>query len=90
MNLPATDDPPFDLTPIIMVDVDGMTAEQAAEIEDLRQAIMGAFHPEYVKVDDVEVRTDDQLSLAGYLRTAPIYFEHRTYRGEEVLGAEPL
>ncbi len=64
VNLPLTGDLPFELVPIILVDPEAMTAEQADEIEALREAISGACDPRYVRLHEVQVRADEEFSVS--------------------------
>lgn len=39
--------------------------------------------------DEVYALTEEEISMADYYATRPLFLEYHTYRGEETEGAEP-
>lgn len=91
ITLPSTDDPPYGVTLIVMIEsLIDLTADQADALDQLDQTLRVALTSPFVILQDVVLRTEHDLSVADFRGTAPIYREHLTYRGDDVLGSEPI
>lgn len=90
VNLPAHETPPFDLQFILLVRRDGLTELEADAIQAAIDAIRQGLDPGGVHLDpEVRIVTDEEISLAEYLATRPLFLEYLTYRGDEIEGSEP-
>jgi hypothetical protein len=91
ITLPPTDAPPFVVTLIVIIESGGiLTPDQADALDYLDQSLHQALTSPFVALGDIQFTTEDDLSVASFRRTAPIYREHLTYLGDEVLGSEPI
>lgn len=89
VNYPDQIGLPIDLNVVMMIRGEGLTAEQAGAIETIEQAIREKIDPAQVRLSPFLFRTDDEMSLAEYFATVPLFFDHLTYRGDDVVGLEP-
>ncbi len=61
-----------------------------AAIEAAEQAIRDALDPGVARLDgEVRQLDEEQLSVAEYFATRPLFLEYLTYRGDETEGAAP-
>ena len=91
ITLPSTDKPPYVLTLMVMIEsLDDLSADQADALDHLDRMLRDTLVSPAIILQDILVKTEDDLSVAEFRRTAPIYREHLTYRGEEILGIEPI
>jgi hypothetical protein len=67
-----------------------ISAEGADAIQWVGRAIGDWLNPEEVWLRDVEPKSDEEMSVAEYFRSAPIFFDYLTSRGEEIVGTEPF
>jgi hypothetical protein len=96
ITLPLQDNPPFAFTVFIVMesaigfDENEYRALNAA-LEYLDSGFRSALSSPDVMLQDVTVATVEELSVAQYRRTAPIYRENLTYQGQEgTTGAVPI
>lgn len=84
VSVPASEDPPFDLHLVLIVRPEGLTEAEADAIEIVKEAIQAGLDPKLVNLDpDIRILTEEEISLAEYRATRPLYLEYLTYRGEE-------
>ncbi len=89
-SVPSSPDPPFDIELVLLSRREELSQEEADAIDSVVEAIRTAVDPQMVRLgEDVRVLTDEEISLAEYLATRPLYLEYFTYRGEETQGLEP-
>lgn len=88
---PTTEQPPFRVNVYFMMRRDdaGITQPQAQAIDYVADAILGAVDVSAVRIEEVAVRFEAEMSAAEYFRTRPLFLEYLTYSGDEVTGAEP-
>ncbi|HEY4037164.1 MAG TPA: hypothetical protein VGL94_24675 [Ktedonobacteraceae bacterium] len=90
VNLPANEDPPFDLYLTFLVRPDGLTEESANAIDFTKELIKTCLDTNVVHLDpDIRILTEEQISMKEYFAGRPLYFDYLTYGGEEIEGAEP-
>lgn len=86
---PDTEEPPFKLSVYLMARGDAITDVQARAIDQVATAIQNASDRDQVAIVDVMVRFEEEMSIAEYFRTRPLFLEYLTYLGDELAGAEP-
>lgn len=90
VNLPDVEEPPFDLQLLLLVKHDGITEEEADAIDRAAGMIHASLDPALVRLSpDLRILTDEEMTVAEYFATRPLFLEYLTYRGEEIAGAEP-
>ncbi len=90
VSLPPREQPPFDLHVVFLLHGGGITSEQADAMEAAEQAIRDALDPGVARLDgEVRQLDEEQLSVAEYFATRPLFLEWLTYRGDETEGAAP-
>ena len=91
INMPESETPPFDLQMIFLITLDGVTNEEADALFAVWDAIQKQIDPYMVTLDpDLRILTAEDISLAEYLATRPLFLEYFTYKGEEIEGQPPL
>jgi hypothetical protein len=90
VSLPPAEQPPFHLQVILLLHGGDITAEEANAIGAAEQAIRNALDPARVRLEGgVRTLDEEQMSVAEYFATRPLFLEYLTYRGDETEGAEP-
>jgi hypothetical protein len=91
INIPASEDPPFDLHVTLLVSSDGLSVEELNAIDAFKVAIHSSLDTNLVHLDpdDPRILTEEDMSLKEFYATRPIYLGDYTYRGEEIEGARP-
>lgn len=91
VSVPPNETPPFDLHVVLMLGSDTLTREEADAIDHVERAVLGRFGSGDARVGTggVYARTEDEMSVAEYFATRPLFLEYLTYRGDAVEGAEP-
>lgn len=91
VNLPATEEPPFDLQLILLVRGDSLTAEEADAIDAAVAVMRAGVDPTLIHLDpEVRILSDEQMSVAEYFASRPLFLEYLTFSGDELEGAEPF
>ncbi len=91
INLPTTEDPPFDLQLTLLISSDGLSGEQADAVDIIAKAIRASLDPKEVHLHpEVRILTEERISMAEYYVTRPLFLENHTYKGEEIEGLEPF
>lgn len=91
VNLPAHEQPPLELQLAFLIERDGLTEEEADSLFTVFDAIQARLDPERVTLDpNPRIVTTEEISLAEYLATRPLFLEYLTYQGDEVEGTKPL
>ena len=88
VNLPESEDPPFNLKLVVMLKRDALSVQEADAISIVTDAIQASLDPTIICLspDDVLLRTDEEISLAEHQATRPLFLEFLTYKGEEIEG----
>lgn len=81
--------PPYEvrLTVVLRRDV---TAEEDTSLQELADAIDQWLPTGHAYVVDWATIREDQITLEAYRSTDEIYLDYYTYRGEEIVGEEPI
>lgn len=90
LKLPPSDTPPYSLQLILLLKSDGLTVEEADAIDTVMRVVRTQFDEGHVILPPEHRATAEELTLAAYQATVPVFLEHLTYAGDEVDGAEPL
>lgn len=85
---PDTQQAPFDVELIFLLDDVGISAEAVDALDAVAAEIRGAVDPELVRITDVRIRSEEQMSVAEYFSSVPLFLDSMTYRGDEIRGAE--
>ncbi len=91
INIPVSEDPPFDLHLTLLVRSDGLSVEELDAIDTFKVALHTSLDTDLVHLDpnDPRILTEEEMSLKEFYATRPIYLGDYTYRGEEIEGAKP-
>ncbi len=90
ISLPTTEDPPFNLQLVLLLRSDGPSEEETSAIAIFKEAVQNSLNPKIIHLDpDVPTLTEEEISIADYYATRPLFLEYHTYKGEETEGAEP-
>ncbi len=91
INIPASEDPPFDLHVTLLIRSDGLSVEELNAIDVFKVTIHSSLDTDLVHLDpdDPRILTEEEMSLKEFYATRPIYLGDYTYRGEEIEGARP-
>lgn len=91
IGLPDIYDDPLAIRVIMVVAGDELTEEQADALAHVEREIRRQLDPNRVTIQSFDWRTDDEMSVAEYFATVPLFSESLTYHGSEVpAGLEPL
>lgn len=91
VNLPEHEQPPFELQLVFLIKREGLTDEETDSLFTAFDAIQGELDPKLVTLDpNPRIVTTEEISMAEYFATRPLFLEYLTYKGEEVEGAKPL
>ena len=86
---PSTEVPPFDVSIYLMVAGSAITRTQARAISQVEDAISSGLDKELIRIGFISPILEEEMSVAEYFRTRPIFLEYLTYHGDEIDGAEP-
>lgn len=90
INLPITENPPFDLRLVLLVKSDGLSVEETDAIDIFKAAVQNNLNPKIIHLDPkVRILTEEEISMSEYYATRPLFLEYYTYKGEEIEGMEP-
>jgi len=90
ISLPTTDNLPLGLRLVLLVRSGRLSEEDKGAINIFKEAVQDSLNPKIIHLDpEVRVLTEEEISLAEYRRTRPLFLEYHTYKGEEIEGAEP-
>ena len=90
INIPVTEEPPFNLQLTLLIQTNGISNEELEALEAIKDAILSRFSNTAVHLNqEIRTLTDEEISLAEFYATRPIYFDYYTYKGEEIEGEEP-
>ena len=90
IKLPASENPPFGIRLVLLIRNDGLSEEEARAIDIFKETVQNTLNPKIVHLDpEVRLLTEEEISMAEYYATRPLFLEYHTYKGEEIEGAEP-
>jgi len=87
--LPEDEEPPFDIVMVLLLNRLELSEAEAAALDDVRELIREKLETNWVRLGDDRQVTAEEMSLAEYEKSRPLFLESLTYRGDEVVGAEP-
>lgn len=91
VNLPESETPPFDLQLVFLLRLESLTEEEANSLSAVMEAIHSKMDSHYVVLaPNPRVVTTEEISMAEYFATRPLFLEYLTYKGDEVHGAPPF
>ncbi|MGH2588125.1 MAG: hypothetical protein ACRDJE_24670 [Dehalococcoidia bacterium] len=90
MTIPPTETPPFEIHLTLMARRDELTEEEDRALQHVERELRSVLDPAYVQLATVTPRIEEEMSVAEYFATRPVFLEYLTYRGEELEGGEPL
>lgn len=93
VNLPSSVDPPYALHLTILLEGNGISADQLAVVEAVRDLVLERFGPSdpLVALDrEIRLLSDEEMTVAEYFASVPLWFDDLTYRGDQVAGSEPF
>lgn len=89
-NVPDADTPPFAMHVLLLLP-ETLSAEELVTIDMIRAEVLAAFrNSQDIDLIDVDLVLEEELSVAEYFATRPLWFEDFTYKGMEVHGAQPF
>jgi hypothetical protein len=80
---------PFDIELVFILNETGLSEQAADALNAVETVIRGAINPERVRIIDIRSRSPEQMSVAEYFSSAPLFLDSLTFRGEEIHGAKP-
>jgi hypothetical protein len=89
LKLPAESHAPFVTQLLLILKSSGLSEDEANAIDFVMNSLTQGVDAESIILESERKVTADALSLADFEKTAPIYLDYMTYRGNEILGAEP-
>ena len=75
---------------VLLTRLGGLEETEQRALGHVAGELEQAIDPQIVHVEGVEALSEEQMPVADYFATVPLYLEYFTYRGDEVDGAEPL
>lgn len=93
VNLPSSVDPPYALHLVILLEGNAISADQLAVVEAVCDLVLERFEPNDPQVAlDREIRllSDEEMTVAEYFASVPLWFDDLTYRGNQIAGSEPF
>lgn len=89
-NVPNTETPPFTMHLLLLLP-ETLSEVELETIDMIRGEMKATFRDSAeVDLEDVELVLEDELSVAEYFATRPLWFDDLTFEGAEVHGAEPF
>lgn len=90
VNLPERETPPFDLQLVLLLKNNELSEEEYQAIQTTFSQIQVSLDTEMVHLDpEIRMLTEEEISVAEYRATRPLFLEYLTYKGDEVKGATP-
>lgn len=90
INLPESEEPPFDLQLILLVESNGLSEEEADAINIFEDGVRARIDQATIDLDpEMRILTEEEISMKEFYASRPIYVADYTYRGEEIEGAPP-
>lgn len=89
ISLPQSKVPPFEIHLVLLIEVDGLSEEEANAIDFVDQMTRASLDTNLVHLADIRVLTEEEISLKEFYATRPMYLDYYTYLGEEIEGAVP-
>lgn len=91
VNLPESVDPPFSVELVFLVASRSLTGDDLQAIGAAMSAINDGVDRQFMQlVAQPRILSHEEMSVAEYFATRPLFLDNLTFRGEEVDGARPL
>lgn len=91
VNLPDSEEPPFRLQLVFLVRVGELSEAELQAIDTAADAIWQNVDRDIVHLlPEHRILSPDQMTLAEYQATRPLYLEYLSLEGDEQRGAEPM
>ncbi len=90
VRLPEHHQLPFELQLYLIVRGNRRTSEEAHAIDIVLAAINTGLDSARVELLPARILSLEDISVAEYQATLPLYLEYHTYQGQELVGVEPL
>lgn len=89
IDLPEDENPPFDIEMVLLLKKLELSEEEATALDAVREGIRKELDANWIRLGKDRQVTAEEMSLAEYEKSRPLFLESLTYRGDEVIGAEP-
>lgn len=89
VNLPESEQPPFNLQLILLVGSDGLGEEETNAIDFFNEVVQSSLDTTLVNLEPTRIVTEEEIPLKEFYASRPIYVGDYTYHGEEIEGAIP-
>jgi hypothetical protein len=90
LSIPASETPPFEIDMTMLIRDRDLSAEEDEALDAVEEAIRAGLDPTQARLGAVDWKTMEEMSLAQYFASRPLFLEYLTYEGDEEEGAEPL
>ena len=90
VKVPADERPPFELQLTFLIEGAELPDAELDALVAVDEMIRGAIDGNVVTLDETQFLTSEQITMAEYFATRPLFLEYLTYRGAEVEGAKPF
>jgi hypothetical protein len=75
---------------VLLVRSDGLNEQEIGAISIFKEAVKNSVDQNSIYLNPVvRVLSEEEISMAEYFATRPLYLEYYTYKGEEIEGMEP-
>src|SRR5207244_1436958 len=86
VNLPEHEEPPYELELVILIAGGAPSALQVEAIDKAMAAIHGEIDPSKIRLaQEPRVLSEEEMSVAEYFATRPLFLDYLTYAGDEVV-----
>ncbi len=90
INPLASTEPPFGLQLVLLVRSDGLNEQEIGAISLFKEAVKSSVDQNIIYLNPVvRILSEEEISMAEYYATRPLFLEYHTYKGEEIEGMEP-
>lgn len=90
VNMPASNVAPFTLQPIFLVRSSELGEDELRAIDTVADTLWSNVDPDVVHLSEHRILSAEELSLAEYQASRPLYLEYLSYEGDEAAGALPF
>ncbi len=90
INTLASTEPPFSLQLVLLVRSDRLNEKEIGAISLFNETVKNSVDQKIIHLNPVvRVLTEEEISMAEYYATRPLFLEYFTYKGDEIEGVEP-
>ncbi len=90
INTAASIEPPFGLQLVLLTKSDELDEQEIGAISIFKEAVKNSVDQNIIYLNPVvRVLSEEEISMAEYYATRPLFLEYHTYKGDEIEGAEP-